>query len=690
MRYIRLRAWILFAVLVITVILMLKWSSESGETYISASPIVDTTITNTYPGLYEALYRRDAGDIRPYLSHESDTVRNQAWRALATTPVDSLAPFIELAAQQGTDTGWFALSTHEMSGQQLRALEQRWEEQPEQRAGIARVLGRQGDRQSLNILLSSLEEDITENEHYALALSRLIMRHEITEDIQIKILQKAFGANRDNVRQAYLYGWYRGPENALTSPAKDTLLSRWREQGLGISRVLDQYGSKILPERTYTVTNFYNGERDLEHRVQLAIELAKSLDKLDMNSDNALAARILLVHPNAHVKKQTLQSIAGKMKKGGNLHSYITGSMIPDTLSSGGVWLEALRAAGSVDSSIVREHADRIERVVESNPYLMPRKLALYRSMQSADEYLQEVRKIVDRGDTLFVMYAMKSLTDFWEDLPEQEKTGERIRQLREITFDALDLRDRGVAYLTGPLLEQEDLFRSDDFERINRALEDFSLPGDIEVYQQFGALYKERFEQQAQPVIDSLADLQYAPLNRFLDDTGWQVEVETPEKEGGTYLRTPDWERLWELGAHPEWTLYTEKGNIVIRMDPLKAPATVSAIDSLSRTGAYENVPFHRVVPDFVIQGGDIERRDGFGGPGFMLPTETAESGFVRGTAGIASAGRDTEGSQYFMMHQWSPHLNGRYTRFGKVVEGMDVVDRIEVGDKVLSTSWY
>lgn len=688
MRYIRLRAWILFAVLVVTVILMLKWSSQSGGIYKSASPITGTSVTNTYPGLYEALYRRDAGDIKPYLSHASDTVRSQAWRALATTPADTLAPFIELAAQQDSAAGWFALSQQEMSGQQLRALEQRWQEQPELRAGIARVLGRQGDRQSLDLLLSAIEEDVSGSEHYALAVSRLIMRHEIPEEAQIKILQKAFDTNRENVMQAYLYGWYRGPENALTPAARDTLMGRWRQQGLGISPVLDQYGSKIFPGRTYTITNFYNGEQDLEQQVQLAVELAKSLGKIEMNRRNALAARILLMHPNVHVKKQTLRSITGKMRKGGDLYSYVAGTMVPDTLSSEGVWLETLRAASSVDTAVAGEYGDRIERVVEANPYLMPLKLALYRSTQSADEYLRDIREIVDRGDSLYVMYAMKSLADFWEELPAQEKTGERVRRLREMVFNALNLHDRGVTYRTKPLLAREELFSSDDFRRINQALTGFSLPEDFEVYRQFGALYKERFEQQAQPVIDSLANLQYIPLNRALADMGWEVKI--PEEGKGAYLRTPDWERLWELGAQPEWTLQTEKGNIVIRMDPLKAPATVSAIDSLSRAGAYEGVPFHRVVPNFVIQGGDIERQDGFGRPGFFLPTEAAESGFVRGAAGIASAGRDTEGSQYFMMHQWSPHLNGRYTRFGKVVEGMEVVDRIEVGDKVLSTSWY
>jgi cyclophilin family peptidyl-prolyl cis-trans isomerase len=112
--------------------------------------------------------------------------------------------------------------------------------------------------------------------------------------------------------------------------------------------------------------------------------------------------------------------------------------------------------------------------------------------------------------------------------------------------------------------------------------------------------------------------------------------------------------------------------------------------IDSLNRAEHYDGVPFHRVIPNFVIQGGDIERRDGFGGPDFVIPTEASEQEFVRGAVGIASAGPDTEGSQYFMMHQWKPHLNGNYTRFGKVTDGMDVVDRIVKGDKVLSTTWY
>lgn len=98
-----------------------------------------------------------------------------------------------------------------------------------------------------------------------------------------------------------------------------------------------------------------------------------------------------------------------------------------------------------------------------------------------------------------------------------------------------------------------------------------------------------------------------------------------------------------------------------------------------------YDDVPFHRVVPNFVVQGGDFTLQNGVGSPDYYLSTESSQLSFERGALGIASSGTDTEGSQYFLMNQWAPHLDGHYTRFGKVVYGMDVVDRIQVGDKVL-----
>ena len=83
-------------------------------------------------------------------------------------------------------------------------------------------------------------------------------------------------------------------------------------------------------------------------------------------------------------------------------------------------------------------------------------------------------------------------------------------------------------------------------------------------------------------------------------------------EKEAEPNFRMPNWERLTALGVRPYWHLETEKGEIIIRLDPLSAPFTVSSVDSLTRAGAYDNVAFHRVVHNFVIQGGDVGRGDG------------------------------------------------------------------------------
>src|SRR5699024_10876768 len=487
--------------------------------------------------------------------------------------------------------------------------------------------------------------------------------------------------------RTYLYGWYRGAKSPLEAAAEDTLMSRWRLQGIGISRSVDQFVNKLLPERTtYLITNFYNNEQKLDHRVTLAVELAKSLGGLELNKENALAAKILLIHRNAHVRRITLQSLKGKLRPGGNLYEYITRAMVPDTSRSPAVWLQALGTIAREDPAVARKYDKRIDRIVENNIYLLPQALDVYRSILPADQYLDKIESIVARKDTAAVMYAVESLHDFWMELNKQQRSEKIINRLRKLTFAALDMHDRGISYMARPLLEDETLFTKEDFPRINRTLSRFHLPDDIEVFQQFGKLYKERFEQQARATIDSLASLNYPPLNRSLAEAGWEVSV----SKQLTDFRVPDWERLWELGTDPHWVLRTVKGTIAIEMDPLRAPATVSAIDSLSRAGSSDGAPFHRVVPNFVIQGGDIERQDGFGGPAVVLPTEASELGLTRGAAGIASAGTDTEGSQYFMMLQWAPHLNGNYTRFGKVVEGMKVIERIEIGDKVLSTGWY
>jgi peptidylprolyl isomerase len=131
---------------------------------------------------------------------------------------------------------------------------------------------------------------------------------------------------------------------------------------------------------------------------------------------------------------------------------------------------------------------------------------------------------------------------------------------------------------------------------------------------------------------------------------------------------------------------LETEKGTVTLVLDSEAAPLTVQTIAGFAQEGLYDDTPFHRVVPNFVVQGGDFSRQDGFGGPGFSIRSEFTQIPYVRGVLGMASAGKDTEGSQFFVMHSMAPHLDGGYTAFGWVESGMDVVDRLYEEDRIVS----
>jgi cyclophilin family peptidyl-prolyl cis-trans isomerase len=126
-----------------------------------------------------------------------------------------------------------------------------------------------------------------------------------------------------------------------------------------------------------------------------------------------------------------------------------------------------------------------------------------------------------------------------------------------------------------------------------------------------------------------------------------------------------------------------TDRGTIQIVLAVLDAPLTVDNFVALARRGFFNGLTFHRVVPDFVVQGGD-PRGDGEGGPGYTMRNEISEQPYLRGTVGIALDWADTGGSQFFITHSPQPHLDAKYTVFGRVIAGIDVVDKIQQGDVI------
>lgn len=228
----------------------------------------------------------------------------------------------------------------------------------------------------------------------------------------------------------------------------------------------------------------------------------------------------------------------------------------------------------------------------------------------------------------------------------------------------ALESGDVGTVSEAAPALADSAFAALGASELLTRSYHALELPRDLEAMMAVVEALERTGDPAARPLVEAFRHSR---------------EVLDPPQ------RAVDWPALAELGGRPRLVLDTERGRIVVELDAEQAPLTVQTIAGLARARRYDGVPFHRVVPNFVIQGGDFERGDGYGGPGYQIRSELGRIGFQRGVIGMASAGKDTEGSQFFLTHSIQPHLDGRYTAFGAVREGLDVLDAILEGERVV-----
>jgi len=129
--------------------------------------------------------------------------------------------------------------------------------------------------------------------------------------------------------------------------------------------------------------------------------------------------------------------------------------------------------------------------------------------------------------------------------------------------------------------------------------------------------------------------------------------------------------------------TIETEKGNLVLELFASDVPVTVNNFVFLAREGFYDNTTFHRVIADFMAQGGD-PTGTGAGGPGYKFADEFTSHSHVTGALSMANAGADTNGSQFFICYAPQPHLDGHHSVFGQLTEGMDVLLQVTNGDVI------
>jgi cyclophilin family peptidyl-prolyl cis-trans isomerase/HEAT repeat protein len=168
--------------------------------------------------------------------------------------------------------------------------------------------------------------------------------------------------------------------------------------------------------------------------------------------------------------------------------------------------------------------------------------------------------------------------------------------------------------------------------------------------------------------------------IQRTLNHLGGRPDAVLPPLPAAPPIQ---WSVLKALPTGQIWVIETNKGKIRIALDIASAPATVANMARLIREGYFDGKLFHRVVPNFVAQAG-CPRGDGWGSVEPMVRSEWPGTRFTEGAVGMASAGKDTESCQFFITHCSTPHLDGRYTVFGYVKSGMEVVQQLNIGDRI------
>jgi len=230
-------------------------------------------------------------------------------------------------------------------------------------------------------------------------------------------------------------------------------------------------------------------------------------------------------------------------------------------------------------------------------------------------------------------------------------------RELLGIYMETMQTGDPGMIAVAAKALRNERLNFSNyatDITPLQDALAQLELPKEIETYNE---------------------------LNRAI---AFLRGVSMPEPKTPAYNHPIDWAMLKELGQNRRATITTNQGDIELQLLPEYAPGTVANFIALARQGFYNDKTIHRVVPNFVMQGG-CPRGDGYGSLDYSIRSELAHLHYDQaGYVGMASAGKHTECTQFFITHSPTPHLDGEYTIFARVIGGMDVVYASRIGDRI------
>jgi len=551
------------------------------------------------------------------------------------------------------------------------------------------------------LLLMDANDSVRRSAAFALGQ----IQHPACERILLGALMKEkVATNVSEILNAYgktTSRWQLDPAAFLTDSLKTAGLA-WSLYRAGLRGKTDENANAVatglldpgypLPARLGAAHYFSRGAKDFSRAApalikaassdgSAAVRMAAALALAKVSSDTVLAAlkEIIKSDSDPRVVVNALKAMAafpyGQIKhylyealqnKDHNVN--VAASEVIIEAISEDDWIEVSSLTDQVESWRIRanlyeaalkagRNTDLSKEIISrykssDNPYARAAYLGALKHFSPVHDFVAQELRGADTAvvrsaaaATLAAMAADKKMT------PALKSTF--ATRFKEIMQSGSDPAVLGViaSALADSTLGYRELLRDPAF--LYNAREKLSLPQDIESLQSIDAAIA-HFERK-QPPTTAAADFNH-PI---------------------------DWDLVRKIPQGQLVTIKTSRGNLVIKLFVNESPGSVANFVTLAQQNYFDGKVIHRVVPNFVVQDG-CKRGDGWGSEAYTIRSEFSPRRYTTGTVGMASAGKDTEGTQWFITHSPTPHLDGRYTIFAEVVEGQAVVDYLQVGDRV------
>jgi cyclophilin family peptidyl-prolyl cis-trans isomerase/HEAT repeat protein len=550
------------------------------------------------------------------------------------------------------------------------------------RAVLALSLGRIGGEAQVKKLAQFLDRTNIpwEAAHAAQGLGLLWQKDSaswgVPDGLIAKLIFKAQSTDRDeSLSAAFALTRYKGPS---TQVSLDDLLNAIHLDILPESRglLIRALGKqKIQASRDalcsiLPLPNMTDGVYVETLRALASVKINKCTD------DFFMAA---LHHKSALVRIQALQSVANF---GSDISQKLKSNLLKILESSTSPWEqgEALTALAKIDPASSTPFIDH--RLTSSSVLELRQGLKALTSLSPSNGQLKNVVHLLQHRTTNVVEDAIAVISTVSDSLLDSLPGG--LTQLQNSLSVLLAKGDMAI------IANIADLAKDKKWDRLAmdlaKSYEKLTAPDDVEAKLSVLSALAEIGSRDILTTLEvALKDderlVALAAADAIKKITGQDVSNRVPER---SVIRaaTPSIQELVNA-TQSRLQVDTTKGPFFVKMNS-EAPLTSANIVKLSRNGFYNGLAFHRVVPNFVAQGGD-PRGDGYGGPGYLIRDEVSLENHARGAIGIATAGKDTGGCQFFINHATNRHLDGTYTVFGNVVGGMVNIDKLEIGDKIL-----